>query len=93
MAICAIIKSRHQRMGYRLKIFLCGVAGFSIKVIEFFIKSVSENNSDLNILQYAIPIIICFVCIVYLFANRSSNRTKHIQKQKHNPDTILRSKC
>lgn len=93
MAICAIIKSRHQRMGYKLKIFLCGVAGFSIKVIEFFIKSVSENNSDLNIFQYAIPITICFLCIVYIFENRSPNRTKHIQKQKHNPDTMLRSKC
>jgi len=93
MAICAIIKSRHQRMGYRLKIFLCGVAGFSIKVIEFFIKSVSEDNSGLNIFQYAIPITICFLCIVYIFENRSPNRTKHIQRQKHNPDTMLRSKC
>jgi lipopolysaccharide export system permease protein len=93
MAICAIIKSRHQRMGYKLKIFLCGVAGFSIKVIEFFIKSVSEDNSGLNIFQYAIPITICFLCIVYIFENRSPNRTKHIQRQKHNPDTMLRSKC
>ena len=76
-------------MGYRRKIFICGVAGFFIKIIEFFIKSASENNSDLNIFQYAVPITICFLCIVYIFAKSPSHRTKHRQKQKKKIICIL----
>jgi lipopolysaccharide export system permease protein len=93
LAICTIIKSRHQKTGYRQKIFLCGVAGFCIKIIEFFIKSVSENNPDLNIFQYTIPITICFLCIIHIFANRSAYTTKHIQKQNNKLDTLLGSRC
>ena len=93
IAICTLIKSRHQRMGYRRKIFICGVAGFFIKIIEFFIKSAAENNSDLNIFQYAVPITICFLCIVYILAKSPSHRTKHRQKQKNKQYTLLRSKC
>ena len=82
LAICTIIKSNHQRMGYKFKILLCGALGFSIKLTDFFIKSISENNSNLNILQYALPIMICFLCIIYIFSKHPYIKPKNNMNHK-----------
>lgn len=66
LALCFMIRGEHLRLGYGRRIIVCAVLGFVLRLSGFAAASAAEDNSGLNALQYAIPLVIILLCWAYL---------------------------
>ena len=81
LALSFLIRGEYQRMGYGRKIAVCAVTGFVIRLGGFAITSAAEGNSALNPLQYALPLLVCVVCGVYLLRRKRIRGSR--EKARH----------
>ncbi|MGB0906982.1 MAG: LptF/LptG family permease [Maricaulaceae bacterium] len=66
LALSFLIRGEYQRLGYGRRIAMCASAGFVIRLIGFAIASAAESSALLNVVQYILPLLICFACGIYL---------------------------
>jgi len=82
LALCFMIRGDHQRMGYGRKIALCAAIGFIIRLTGFGLASASESDPSLNPVQYALPLLVCILCSIYLLRRKRIRGAKHFFKRK-----------
>lgn len=83
LALCFLIRGEHQKLGYGRAITICAVTGFLIRLSGFTIASAAEQNSALNIIQYAIPLTLTLICAAYLlYPKRVPNLISQYKKWK-----------
>lgn len=70
LALCFLVRGQHQRMGYSRKIALCAGLGFILRIAGFGLTSAAEASPALNAAQYALPLGIIFICVIYLLNPR-----------------------
>ncbi len=74
LALAVLVRGQFQRMGYGRRIAICALVGFGLRLTGFAMISASESNMALNVLQYAIPIIVSIGCLWYLLSrSRAGN--------------------
>jgi len=66
LALSFMLRGEHLRMGYGKRIALCAFVGFFIRLSGFALTSASESNIALNWLQYALPLLVILICLIYL---------------------------
>jgi len=66
LALCFMVSGQHLRLGYRRRIAICALCGFSIRLIGFALTSSAETNSMMNAAQYALPLLTILGCLLYL---------------------------
>lgn len=87
LALCFMIRGEHQRMGYGRKIALCAALGFIIRLIGFGLASAAESDASLNPVQYALPLLVCLLCGLYLLHRKRIRSAKHFFKRaRKRPD-------
>ncbi len=82
LALCFMIRGEHQRMGYGRKIAVCAAIGFVIRLTGFGLASAAESDASLNPVQYALPLLVCLLCALYLLRRRRIRGAKHFFKRK-----------
>jgi len=82
LALCFMIRGEHQRMGYGRKIAICAAIGFIIRLTGFGLASAAESDPSLNPVQYALPLIVCVLCALYLLRKKRIRGAKHFFKRK-----------
>ncbi len=78
LALAFLIRGEHKKMGYGRKIALAAFVGFSLRLLGFVITSAAEDNAALNILQYALPLLIASVAAAFLLQKK---RVRHMFKK------------
>lgn len=57
MAACAFLAVEHRRTGYARLIVVAGVSALVLRIAGFTAQAAASDNTDLNALQYAIPLV------------------------------------
>lgn len=83
LALCFMVRGEHQRMGYGRKIAICAAIGFIIRLSGFGLASAAETDSSLNPMQYAIPLLVCVLCTLYLLRRKRMRGAKKFFTRKH----------
>lgn len=81
LALCFMIRGEHQRMGYGRRIALCAAIGFIIRLTGFGLASAAESDPSLNPVQYALPLLVCILCALYLLRKKRIRSAKHFFKR------------
>lgn len=95
LALAFLVRGEHQRMGYSKRIILCGLLGFVIRLTGFGVTSAAEQDVDLNIWQYVVPLLVIILCIGYLLKPTrvrrlgASARIKHYDTITQNPSGMI----
>ncbi len=74
IALAFLIRGQFQRMGYGRRIAVCALTGFLVRLGGFSITAASESNIALNSVQYAWPISISILCLLFLLSRRRASR-------------------
>jgi len=82
LALCFLIRGEHQRLGYGRRIAICTATGFTLRLSGFGLSSAAEANTGLNYVQYAVPGMICFLCLLYLLRRRRMRGFRKLSNQK-----------
>ena len=82
LALCFMIRGEHKRMGYGRKIATCAAIGFFIRLAGFGLASAAESDPSLNPVQYALPLLVCILCALYLLRKKRIRGAKHFFKRK-----------
>ena len=82
LALCFMIRGEHKRMGYGRKIATCAAIGFVIRLAGFGLASAAESDPSLNPVQYALPLLVCILCALYLLRKKRIRGAKHFFKRK-----------
>ena len=77
IALVFLARGRHQRMGYGRKIAAAAVLGFVLRLVGFSVAAAAEDDSGLNALQYAIPILASLLCLGILVVRRPVRIEEH----------------
>lgn len=80
LALSFMVRGEHLRLGYGRRIALCAFVGFLIRLTGFGLASASESNASLNPLQYALPLSVIILCLIYL--SRSKRRMRRGSKKR-----------
>ncbi len=76
IALYALIGGAYSRRGYGLRAALAGIGVIGIKILGYMVKTMAET-SNLQWLQYAIPIVI--ICVVlFLLFDINIHRIQHL---------------
>ena len=82
LALCFMIRGEHLRMGYGRRIAICAAFGFMVRLIGFGLTSAAENDTNLNVVQYAIPLTVCLLCAVYLLRKKRMRGIRRMKARK-----------
>lgn len=66
VALAFLLRGQHSKLGNARKIAICAITGFVLRLIGFAVASSAEGDPALNPVQYAIPLLVIVICIVYL---------------------------
>lgn len=66
LALAFILRGQHSKLGNTRKIAICAVTGFVLRLTGFAVASSAESDPTLNLVQYAIPLIIIVICLIYI---------------------------
>ena len=66
VALAFILRGQHSKLGNGKKIAICAVTGFILRLIGFAVASSAEGDSSLNAVQYAVPLLVIVICLVYI---------------------------
>ncbi|WP_409433523.1 LptF/LptG family permease [Litorimonas sp. RW-G-Af-16] len=83
LALCFLVRGEHQRLGYGKRIAICAVIGFGVRLAGFALTSAAEGDLGLNAAQYALPIILAAICIVYLLSKKRAFRLGTTRAQRN----------
>jgi lipopolysaccharide export system permease protein len=76
LALAAVVGGQFSRLGYsRRIIYAAAIAGVA-RVLAFAAQAACEDAPALNVLQYAIPLGVIWVCYADLFRKRSSGEIR-----------------
>lgn len=81
LALCFMIRGEHQRLGYGRRIIICALAGFMLRIAGFAATSAAEADSSLNIVQYAIPVVIILIGVIYLSRSSKIGRRTALKRR------------
>lgn len=82
LALAFLIRGQFQRMGYGLKLTICAVVGFSIRLVGFALISAAESTPWLNYLQYVLPLLVIAICMFYLTNRKRSGRIFNLPRSR-----------
>ena len=71
-------------MGYARRLAIAGGLGFTLRLGGFAVASAAEKNASMNIVQYALPILISIIAIWYLLHSRRAQTIFRLRKPKPN---------
>jgi len=89
VALAFILRGQHSKLGNGRKIAICAVTGFVLRLIGFAVASSAEGDAALNPVQYAAPVIVIIVCLVYL-SRRKQLRFGRKRRQKAYHTAIIK---
>ena len=82
LALAFLVRGEHQKMGYARRLAIAGGLGFTLRLGGFAVASAAEKNAPMNIVQYALPILISIIAIWYLLHSRRAQTIFRLRKPK-----------
>ena len=82
LALAFLVRGEHQKMGYARRLAIAGGLGFTLRLSGFAVASAAEKNVSMNIVQYALPILISIIAIWYLLHSRRAQTIFRLRKPK-----------
>jgi len=73
VALCFLVRGDYQRLGYGKRIGMAVSIGFIIRLMGFAVLAAAEDDSSLNMYQYAIPGVTILTCSFYLFSKKRAS--------------------
>jgi lipopolysaccharide export system permease protein len=65
LALAAVLGGAFSRLGYGARIYAASAAAGGIRVLGFVANAAAENDPQLNVIQYALPLV-CFIAAMLL---------------------------
>ena len=82
IALCFLVRGEFQRMGYGKRIAMAAGVGFLLRLMGFIITAAAEDDSAINIYQYAMPGAAILASGYYIFSRK---RAKEVFTFKSKP--------
>jgi len=88
LALAFILRGQYSKLGNARKIAICAVTGFVLRLAGFAVASSAEGDAALNPVQYILPALIIFFCLIYLISRKrirfgKKRRMKSYQSAKN----------
>lgn len=93
VALSFILRGQHSKLGNGRKIAICAVTGFVLRLLGFAVASSAEGDAALNPVQYAVPVIVIFVCLVYLSRKKQLRFGKKRRQTAYHKAKIKRAEA
>lgn len=91
LALAFLVRGQFQKLGYGRRIAVCAATGFVTRLGGFAIASAAEGDVALNALQYALPLGVILVCLIYLLGRkRARGLRKMFIPNRRKPHTRVR---
>ncbi len=78
LALAFLIRGPLQKLGYGRRIAICAFTGFVIRLVGFALASAAETDSALNPVQYAVPIAVSAISLLYLLRKTRARGLRYI---------------
>jgi lipopolysaccharide export system permease protein len=72
LALVALLGGDYNKFGYGRRLALFGVLALVVRLIGFSTQAAASDNSDLNFLQYLVPLSVSFLALWLLFRKKAS---------------------
>jgi lipopolysaccharide export system permease protein len=82
LALAFMMRGEFQKLGYGRRIATCAVIGFVVRLGGFALVSASESNVALNAYQYALPLIVGTISLLYLLRKTRARAFRHSYSRK-----------
>lgn len=93
LALAFLIRGPLQKLGYGRRIAICAFTGFVIRLTGFGIASAAEGDPALNPVQYALPVAVACISLLYLFRRTRARGLRYVfaraKKSKYRQVTPL----
>lgn len=77
LALAFLVRGQLQKLGYGRKIAICALLGFVVRLSGFALASAAEGNVSLNAFQYALPILVGSISLLYLLRKNRARALKY----------------
>ena len=84
IAMAFLLRGQHSKLGNGRKIAACAITGFVFRLLGFAAASSAEGDNAVNIVQYAIPLLIIVICIFYLTKRKRTRFGKKQRRKSYN---------
>lgn len=74
VALAGVLVGDFQRGGYARRIAIATIAALTIRLLALAVQAAADGDSDLNALQYALPIATMLVCAIMLGGKRARRK-------------------
>jgi lipopolysaccharide export system permease protein len=74
LALSAIIGGGFSRLGYGRRIAITGAVAALVRILGFQAEAAAEDAAWVNVLQYAIPLVVTWIALAGLFRQRVNRR-------------------
>lgn len=78
LALAFLVRGQFQKLGYGRRIAVCAFTGFVIRLSGFGLASAAEGDPALNTLQYALPIAVSAISLLYLFRRSRARGLRYV---------------
>lgn len=78
LALAFLVRGPLQKLGYGRRIAICAFTGFVIRLGGFAIASAAEGDAALNSLQYALPLTVSAISLLYLLRRSRARGLRYV---------------
>ncbi len=76
VALAGVLGGQFSRRGYGRRIMVAAIWALVVRVASLGVQAVAADEPDLNVLQYALPIVVILMCGI-LLGGRRARRKRH----------------